>query len=1025
MRSAAVRARTQRRCRSAIILTMEHELQSVVFEDAIRAESNLARIEERLPRELHGPLAALLAGSPDPDGALNFMERYTSKASERDLSGLRSNPTALTYLVAIFGYSSFLADTFLAEPGLAVQFARDRAFARLKSKDDLAQDYARFFTASPDLWIASQLARFKRRSELRIALKDVLGISTLAETTRELSELADVLLANALAYCDQELRKRYGEPQYRDQDGRVARAVFSVVSLGKLGGNELNYSSDIDLLYLYSHNGETSGGSEPDSVITNKEYFVRLANAVTRAITQSTPHGAVYRVDLRLRPEGELGDMAISVKSALEYYERRARDWELQMLIKARHSAGDERLTRNFLRQVEARIYGPAVDLAAVETILLSRGRISRKLRSGHSGAVDVKLHAGGIRSIEFLTQCLQRLYGGRDPWVRSGGTLLALRKLNDKGHLSDREYAELTGAYEFLRKVEHRLQLDLGQQTHRLPPGAAAMDRLARRVGIDPLRPADASDAQGGHARPQPGDRLAGLLDETFHRVDEIYRAVIHPRTAQSLREDYALEPPPALLAEHSATYESALRFLAAHAPELAVCVDRAAVPERARKSAGRFLGGLLSSSPRFELARNHPAELMRALEMIGASNYLAAQLIHHPEDFTALKAPLPAPGAAQIEMDLVGKPATAGTGVGQSFPGILHSAGGLSAQMTLLRESYRAHALALAGRDLEGGAPVFESLRGWSRLAANAVATSLEIATGGTPGDRASELPPHPFAILALGRLGMGEFDLASDADLMFAVAAGATPGDIERLTRVAEKIIDVLASYTGDGTVFAVDTRLRPLGAEGELLVTEEALLRYASTRAQVWEAMAYLKSLPIAGDAAFGSRLSAALRCELVVRFGDDPALKGQLSQMRRRLERELTSTPSDLKTSPGAYYDVDYTIACLELQHRRPAAPGSNTLDRVRSLESAGLLNREDAASLVSGASFLRGLDHAIRLVTGRPSRGIPEHTGDAAMVDDLARRWRLVGEDGDSLTVRLREVQESVRSVYRRIVASE
>lgn len=1007
---------------------MEHEFQSVAFDDPIKAESNLARIEERLPRELHGPFAALLAGSPDPDGALNNMERFMSKASEHDLSGLRSNPTALTYLVAIFGNSSFLADAFLAEPGLAVQFARDRAFARLKSKDDFAQDYARFSTASPDLWIASQLARFKRHSELRIALKDVLGISTLAETTRELSELADVLLANALTYCDQELRKRYGEPQYRDPEGRIARAVFSIISLGKLGGNELNYSSDIDLLYLYSHDGETAGGSEPDSVITNKEYFVRLANAVTRAITQSTPHGAVYRVDLRLRPEGDMGDMAISIKSALEYYERRARDWELQMLIKARHSAGDERLTRNFLKGVEARIFGPAVDLAAIETILLSRGRISRKLRSAHSGAVDVKLHAGGIRSIEFLTQCLQRLYGGRDSWVRSGGTLLALRKLNDKGHLSDREYADLTAAYELLRKVEHRLQLDLGQQTHRLPSSAAAMSRLARRVGIDPPLSPDASGAHEGRASQRPGALLARRLDETFQRVDEIYRAVIHPRTAPSLREDYALEPPPALLTEQAATYESALRFLAAHAPELAASVDRAAIPERARKNAGRFLGGLLSSSPRFELAQNHPAELSRALEMIGASNYLATQLVHHPEDFVALAAPLPAAEPAQIEMNLAGESAApAITGAGQAFAGILQSPGGFGAQMALLRERYRAQAIALAGCDLAGSAPVFDSLKGWSRLAANAVATAHEIAMSATPSDLSRELASHSFTLLALGRLGVCEFDLASDADLMFAVDAGTTPAEIERLTRVAEKIIDVLASYTGDGTVFAVDTRLRPLGAEGELVVTEEALLRYASSRAQVWEAMAYLKALPIAGDAAFGSRLTAALCGELIARFGHDPAIKTHLSQMRRRLERELTSTPSDLKTSPGAYYDVDYTIACLEIEHRRPATPGSNTLERIGALEAAGLLSREDAATLASGARFLRGLDHAIRLVTGRPSRGMPEHTGDAAMVDDLARRWGLVSENAgsESLPVRLREVQESVRSVYRRVVASE
>src|SRR5581483_6236922 len=228
----------------------------------------------------------------------------------------------------------------------------------------------------------------------------------------------------------------------------------------KLGGNELNYSSDIDLLFLYSHNGETSGGSERDSIISNKEYFVRLAHAITRTITQSTPHGEVFRVDLRLRPEGDMGDMAISLKSAQEYYEHRARDWELQMLIKARNSAGDSRLTRELMRSVEPYIYASPGDFAAVESILMSREKISRRLRESGSAAIDVKRHRGGIRDIEFVVQCLQRLYGGKDPWVRSGGTLFALRKLNDKGWLSDADFASLTASYEFLRKVEHRIQL-------------------------------------------------------------------------------------------------------------------------------------------------------------------------------------------------------------------------------------------------------------------------------------------------------------------------------------------------------------------------------------------------------------------------------------------------------------------------------------------------------------------------------------------------------------------------------------
>ncbi|HKS95600.1 MAG TPA: hypothetical protein VJV74_05635, partial [Terriglobia bacterium] len=922
---------------------------------------NLASIEQLLPAPLHYPLASLLAHSPDPDAALNLLERYITKAPRETLSDLAAYPTALTYLIAIFGYSGYLAETFLAEPGLPLQFARDRNFSKLKSKEDLMQDYARFATAAPDPWLSAQLGRFKQRTYLRLVLKDVLGMSTLAETTLELSELADVLLTNALAYCDQELRKRYGEPQYRDAQGRIARSQFSIVSLGKLGGNELNYSSDIDLLFLYSNNGETSGGSEPDSVISNKEYFVRLANAVTRSITQNTPHGPVFRVDVRLRPEGDMGDMTISLRSALEYYEHRARDWELQMLIKARHSAGDEKLTREFLRGVEPRIYGCAADFAAIETILRSRERISKKLRAGRAESIDVKLHPGGIRDVEFLTQCLQRLHGGHDPWVRSGGTLLALRKLNDKGYLRDKDYAALITAYEFLRKAEHLIQLDRGQQTHRLPADADAVDRLARRMGIDHSSSEPGRELLAG-AAPRPGVRLMALLEETFTGVREIYQNVIHPRAAPSQREEYSLRPPAALLPDQAgASFEAAKHFLDAHSPDLAARIEAMRLPARAQRNVGMFLAKLLSSTSSFDIARRDPEKLVRALETIAASDYLAGLLAHHPEDLAALESAPSASPPEQLEMylgNLAENQPAGGRAVEPAFEWILESGRDLREHMAFLRHHFRAQKLALAWRDVTHDGPVFSALWSWSRLASQSIATALGIALQGLEGasrSLSSRDPAElPFAVLGLGRLGVHEFDLGSDADLMFVAATGVTEHEIERWARLAEKLIEVVSSYTGDGTLFAIDTRLRPLGQEGELVVTEEALVRYARDQAQVWEAMAYLKVLPVAGNIAFGERAAARLAQTLLDRFSHYPKLEEELLQMRRRLERELASARTQLKAAPGGYYDVDYTLACLQLRNRAPVPPGSNTLERIDTLRSAGLLEDEDARMLASG-----------------------------------------------------------------------
>ena len=988
-----------------IIPPMRPEFQAVPFEDLEKAELNLVRLSERLAPSLAVPLASLLAHSPDPDGALNFLERYAQGAPAEVLAEIARYPVALSYLVAIFGYSGFLAETLLSEPSLAIQFAHDRNFTKLKSKEDLMQDFARFSTTSSHPWLAAQLARFKRRNYLRIAMKDVLGLSTLGETTLELATLADVILTNALLYCDGELEKRYGQPQYTDPQGRIARSGFSVISLGKLGGNELNYSSDIDLLFLYSHDGETAGGNE--STVTNKEYFVRLANAITRTITQPTPQGEVFRVDLRLRPEGEQGDLAISLKSVLEYYEHRARDWELQMMIKARHSAGEARLTRDFLRNLEPRIYGLPGDFDAVESVLRSRERISQKLRESSGPAIDVKHHQGGVRDIEFLAQCLQRLYGGQDAWVRSGGTLFALRKLNDKGWLSDPDYAHLTNFYVFLRKVEHCVQLELGQQTHRLPAGTLALDRLARRVGLGP----------GG--RESPGQTLLRKLQEGFEKVDEIYQRVIHPRTPPAGGR-FELKPPPAITPDLGhASYDSVLSLLSVQAPDVATRVRAAEVPERSRKEAVRFLTALLESPERFGLAREKPELLQHALGVVSESEYLGELLIRHPEDMIVLDPARVPSAAAQMEIALDGS--------GDLGPEAwaLEPLWAMRQKMAVLRRHFLTRVLELGAADLAALESSFRALARWSAVAARCVASALEIAAAALDSKGLGGVSPSgSFAVLALGRLALNEFDLASDADLMFVAGPGMDRADLAFWKRLGARMIDVLSSYTREGTVFAVDTRLRPRGQEGELVVTQEELLRYVRQDAQVWEGLTYLKACHVAGNAELGRDTVARLVGAIFERFSASPSLPAELRQMRRRLEREVRVPATNTKTAAGGYYDIDFAVSLLRLRGKVPAHPGANMAEQIAALHSAGLASDEVRSTFLEGANFLRGVDHAIRLVTGRAAEGLPERTGHAEAVENLARRWGLIA-GAETLAQRLQQTRQQVREAYRQVVGTD
>ena len=287
-----------------------------------------------------------------------------------------------------------------------------------------------------------------------------------------------------------------------------------MISLGKLGGGELNYSSDIDLMFVYGGNGETTGPSP----LTNKEFYKKVANHYTALLSSYTPEGRCYRVDLRLRPDGTLGEICISGEGARTYYRERARDWEKQMLIKARVSAGEREPGAALLEAVEPLIYQTSLDFKAVEASRRRGSASARRSRHGGTagGGVDIKLMPGGIRDIEFLVQCLQRLHGGREPWVRHGGTMMALFRLRDKGLLSDAEYARLATAYEFLRYLEHRLQMDEDLQTHTLPSDALALELLARKM---PHR--------GGS--PGTAQTLQQRLNEHRAAVQEIYERVIH----------------------------------------------------------------------------------------------------------------------------------------------------------------------------------------------------------------------------------------------------------------------------------------------------------------------------------------------------------------------------------------------------------------------------------------------------------------------------------------------------------------
>lgn len=965
-------------------------LAGIDFQNPESARRNLARVSGQVSTALAAALPPLFAEVPDPDSALALFDRLVNDSSPETARLLEKHHALAHYAILLFGHSRFLGETLIQNPDLLQLFLRRESLDRSFSRDDFQEHLARFRSRTLESDISLLLAWFKRREYVRILLRDILKISPLAETTAEISALSDVLLEEALRAADSDLRRRYGTPRHLDADGRVADTPFAILSLGKLGGNELNYSSDIDLMYLFG-----DGSDPPSASISNREYFIHLAEEVTAILSRVTREGPVFRIDLRLRPQGNEGEMAITLGQALCYYAETAHDWELQALIKVRHSAGDALLARRFIHAVQPYVYTEKLNFAAIKTALMARekmqkGRQLRMAKEVSGAGIDVKIDAGGIRDVEFLVQCLQRVYGGSEPWLRSGGTLFSLQKLHDKRHLSSREFYELTTAYEFLRHIEHRLQLRQGQQTHRLPISGPDL-QIAQRA-ID--------------GRSRPADEFLLRVRQLMSSVAEIYQRVIYQQQTRGLQEaraDFQLH----IVNEHGPgdhLADQILERLARDAPELYEIASNDQLNAITRKNLFRFLSAALTSSERYAAVLRHAAEVGRALEIFEVSDLLTDILVRHPEEiatFAELRDVRLRAGSGYLFESPLGR----GRNADPVFAYLANSAASYADKLAMLRRQFRHRVLITGAKDIAERRDVYESLGESTAAAEDAIAVAFAIAE-----------VPDDLAVLALGRLGSGEFDVLSDADVVF---VGKEGSDRERATKSASQIMQVLAAYTKEGMAFPVDARLRPHGGEGELLVTPSQLGRYCEQEAHAWEALTYTKLRFVAGNRALGERALSATR-SLFRRFAADASFPGAVREMRAKLET-ADAPERNFKTSPGAIYDIDFLCSFLLVKHDVPEKQGS-LRDRLWRCVACGCLDKADAAAFDHAAELMRTVDHVVRLVMGRAGKWLPA-TEQARCAAEKLTAQILRRDFAEGLEIELERTFCDVRAIYDRVLA--
>jgi len=950
-----------------------------------------------------GPINFLLRELPDQNGPRLFLERL-AKEQPRAHQTLLKQPALLADVLALAAWSPLLATTVEQNPEYLSWLSRERADPRVRTADEFKESLARFALTNSALNPQVLLARFRRRELLRTYLHDIRRSQALVETMEELSNLADAILDYALSLARQDLDNRYGLPRRVDDRGRSATAEFCVIALGKLGSMELNYASDIDLVFLYSDDGTTSGTGQRGEV-SNREYFVKLSETIARLVGQSGGEGAAYRVDLRLRPHGRDGALACSLQEAVRYYMQTAQDWERQALIRSRAAVGSPELFSRFKAAATPAIFRPDVSVpAALASVRLAKQKIDRKVEK--KSGFNVKLGRGGIREIEFIAQALQLAHGGRDDWLRVSHTLVSLGRLADRGFITETERSDLSEAYNFLRCLEHRLQMEHGLQTHTVPESEDAQALVGRRMGFAGAEDfAAALKTHRTHVR-NAYDRLFAEAEESAPVSDETSSIV-----SEVVDQDTSLAMSSArVFASHmDQRWEGSSKLLANYLRKLA---DRSLNPHRALLQSSRIAASLEKTEGRLVIS---VANLETLLQLCGSSDAFAETIAANPALIVSL-------GSATSFRHDYRAILRAAIDAERSFP----------AEMTALRLKWAELVVEIGAHDARNTLSIFEVNHLQTDLATASMNVAYLVARREMARRYGSFSGGPRIAFYGLGRLGTGGVDYGSDLDILITYDS-LVPSPIKTLTqdetysRLVELMIAALSSITREGYLYRVDMRLRPHGKNGPLVTSSEGFLDYLKEESAPWEWLAYAKLRCVGGDYELGKMVETHARHRIHANASriDPNELKAVTRHVRDRLEKEKGSRGrklgTDIKYGPGGMLDVYFAARYLQLRDEvmdeGDDRSTSFTLERLR---EEGSLSDEDYAALSSGYSLLRSIDHNLRLIVGRSTR-LPDPNHPTAK--DVATR---VGFDSaDDLQQTLTNQMKAIRAAYLRIVSTD
>lgn len=840
------------------------------------------------------------------------------------------------------------------------------------------------------------LRRLRQQVMAALIVRDIGGDATLAEVVETMTLLADITTNFALEHAHQQLVAQFGEPL--DARGRPQRLM--IVGMGKLGGRELNVSSDVDYIFIYPEEGQTAGGCDGGRKIDTYDFFGRLGKRLIAALGEVTGDGQVFRVDMRLRPNGDSGPLACSLDSLENYFITQGREWERYAWIKARVMNDGNNRQPEWVTALEKIsrpfIFRKYLDFGAINAMRDLHAQIRREV--ARKDMVDhIKLGPGGIREIEFMAQVFQLIRGGRDPALQIRPTLRVLALLGARRLLPDESMRELVDAYEFLRRLEHRLQYVNDAQTHMLPTGEAERRQIAISMNLpdwpallailDAHRTKVARHFEQIFSEPQEGvHRLAGLWcgqtegDDALEILSTL--GFRQPQTMlqrlQGFRESSRYLQLPATNRER----------LDALGPRLIDAAAATPTPD-ATWQRGLDFETISRRGAYLALLQQHPQALMKVAELIGSSSWAAAYLTHHP----ILLDELLDPRIYEVDIDW------------PRFDNDLRQRlaehkDDAERQMDILREAHHEQVFCLLVQDLAGLQTLEHLSDHLAMLADIMVQTTLDLCWS-----KLRQRHPHPenpprFAVIGYGKLGGKELGFASDLDLVY-LHDDPEAGAGELYARLAQRMNTWMSSQTSAGLLFETDLRLRPNGDAGMLVCPIEAFRDYQLNNAWVWEHQALTRARFCAGDPEVGAQFEA-IRIRILRQPRDLAKLKQEVLAMRQKmLDSHASKNPEyfDLKQDPGGIIDVEFMVQYLVLGHAStyPRLCGNvGNIALLRIAAELGLIQESLAEPVRNAYREYRRMQHAIRLSDN--AKGRIERAAVAGRIEAVRALWNVLFE---------------------------